>query len=302
MRIIEYKVGTEWNGTSVSSYLKQKKYPEKALAKLRKEDGLIKCNGDVIHMNYRFNSDREESLLEVMLIDEKSNENIIPVEMDIEIVFEDEDIIIINKRAGMPIHPSLNNQNNTLANALMHYYKSKGEKIKFRCINRLDKDTTGLTIIAKNYLAAGILSEDIALRKIEREYVAIVNGVDLDDEGTIDYPIGRLNQSMIERCVDFENGEKAVTHYFVEKRYYEKNISIVRLKLETGRTHQIRVHMKSIGHPLVGDYIYNPEDTRMNRQALHARRLCFIHPITGKKMEFETDMPNDMKKLLEKSV
>ena len=166
----------------------------------------------------------------------------------------------------------------------------------FRCVNRLDRDTSGLTIIAKHVVSAAILSSMNARREIHREYRAIVRGHLTPESGVITAPLGRKDSSIIERTVDFDHGEKAVTYYqFLE----EKNgHSLVSLRLGTGRTHQIRIHMKYIGFPLVGDYLYNPDMEYITRQALHSYRLTFLHPITGQKMDFTAPLPDDMKKIL----
>ena len=188
----------------------------------------------------------------------------------------------------MPIHPSINNYDNTLANALMWYYQQKGETFVYRCINRLDRDTTGLLIVAKNMLSGGILSDMSKKREIHREYLAIAEG-EVPQEGVIDAPIARKEESVIERCVDFERGDRAVTHYW--RLDYRNGYSLVRLKLETGRTHQIRVHMKYLGHPLTGDYLYNPDYRILDHQALHSWKLAFRHPVTGAQMQFKADPP-----------
>ena len=205
----------------------------------------------------------------------------------------------------MPIHPSMNNYDNTLANAVMYYFSEKGESFVYRCINRLDRDTSGLLILAKNMLSGAILSQMSANRQIHREYLAVTEGL-LPESGTIDAPIARLEGSAIMRCVDYEHGEKAVTH-FARLSYSElipstkcRGYSLASVHLETGRTHQIRIHMKHIGHPLPGDFLYNPSsDAPITRQALHSHRLMFEHPITGESMNFICEMPDDMKQLLE---
>ena len=199
---------------------------------------------------------------------------------------------MINKPADMPTHPSLNNYENTLANGIAYYFMEQKKEFCFRCINRLDRDTTGLTIVAKHMVSCSILQNDMFERKISREYLAIVDGIIEEDEGTIDAPIGRKEGSTIERRIDYEKGERAVTHFRVLER--RKNVSMVALKLETGRTHQIRVHMTSIGHPLLGDFLYYPQDKRMKRQALHAWKLTFWHPITKKEIKVEAPLPEDM--------
>ena len=170
----------------------------------------------------------------------------------------------------------------------MWYYQQKGETFVYRCINRLDRDTTGLLIVAKNMLSGGILSDMSKKREIQREYLAIAEG-EVPQEGVIDAPIARKEESVIERCVDFEKGDRAVTHYW--RLDYRNGYSLVRLKLETGRTHQIRVHMKYIGYPLTGDYLYNPDYRILDHQALHSWKLAFRHPVTGAQMQFKADPP-----------
>ena len=161
-------------------------------------------------------------------------------------------------------------------------------------MNRLDRDTSGLTLVAKNPLSGAILSRDMKDRKISRTYTAIVCGRLEETTGTIDKPIARKEASCIERCVDYDKGERAVTHYEVIEYNARKDLSLIRLKLETGRTHQIRVHMTSIDHPLIGDFLYNPDNNILKRQALHAGELAFIHPITRNEMSFNIPLPEDM--------
>lgn len=292
-RTIEYNISTEYKGMKVSSFLKNLGYPEKILTILRKRDGNLTINNEIIHMNYKLLTSHDKETLVIHIYEEESSENIVPVNMPIDIIYEDDDILVINKPASMPIHPSLNNYDNSLANAVAYYFQEKGEPFTFRCINRLDKDTTGLTILAKHYLAAGILSKSMQERKIKREYTAIVEGRFDNISGTINLPIGRDNSSMITRKIDYENGEKAITNYLVTNYLEKKNLSIVKLVLETGRTHQIRVHMKAVGHPLIGDYLYNPNSNILSRQALHAGHIEFIHPITNDKMSLAAPFPDD---------
>ena len=179
----------------------------------------------------------------------------------------------------------------------MYYYKSQNKDFVFRCVNRLDKDTTGLTMIAKNSLSAAILSNAVAKKHLTRQYTAICSGK-IDSPLTIDCPIARLDGSTIERCVDYENGENAVTHCFPVTYNKDLDLSLISLVLETGRTHQIRVHMKHIGHPLIGDFLYNPDYRYMQRQSLHSACLEFIHPVTQKKMTLHAPLPPDMKFIL----
>ena len=181
---------------------------------------------------------------------------------------------------------------------MLWYYTAQQIPYTFRCITRLDRDTTGVTLLAKHMLSASVLSKAMQQKQIQKEYLALCDGV-TPEEGTIDAPICRTADSVIERCVDFENGDSAVTRFVQE--WTNGQISLVRLKPETGRTHQIRVHMKHIGHPLLGDFLYHPGNYSMNRQALHCASLTFTHPITGEKLTINAKLPDDMQQLLSQS-
>ena len=279
----------------VSCFLKQKGFSSQNLVQLKKDPYAVRANGIPCFMNHIL---QPGDTLTLHIHEEHSSEKIPPVELPLDIIYEDEDLMVINKPAGMPIHPSMNNYYNSLANSLAYYFAQQNCPFVFRCINRLDRDTSGLTIVAKHYVSAGMLSTMIANKAssgITREYLAIVKGSVLPSEDTITAPLGRKEGSIIERCVDFEKGESAVTHYRVLD---EKNgHSLVSLILETGRTHQIRIHMKYLGYPLIGDYLYNPDMEQIQRQALHAWKLSFVHPITGEKMQFTAPLPEDMAKV-----
>ena len=292
-REIRYKINEEADGITIEKFLKGKGYTRQSLVDLKKMDRNLLINDEWVFLNRKLSAGEE---LIVSINETDVSEKIPPVQLEFPIVYEDEDIVVVNKPYNMPIHPSLNNYENTLGNAAAYYYASKGEDFVFRCINRLDKDTSGLTILAKHQISAGILYDRMSRREIHREYIAIVEGDDLAPEGIVDAPIGRMPGSSIERFVDYENGEKAVTHYKVLDRRAGK--TLVSLHLETGRTHQIRVHMKHIGHPLVGDWLYNPSSAEMSRQALHSYRLSFVHPITNENMEFMAELPDDMRKII----
>ena len=218
------------------------------------------------------------------------------MEIPLDIIYEDEDIIVINKPAGMPIHPSMNNYYNSLANALAWYYQKQDKPFIFRCCNRLDRDTSGLTVVSKHLVSGSILSTMTKNREVHREYLAVVKGRVTPSSGTICAPLARKEGTIIERMVDFEHGEEAITHY---KLIREANgHSLVSLKLETGRTHQIRIHMKYLGFPLIGDYLYNPDMEHMTRQALHSHHMEFAHPITSEWMSFTAPLPADMANVL----
>ena len=288
-RILEYRISERDKGKSIKDFLKEAGYSRQNLVELKKMSESILVDGRWEYVTYRL---QEGEVLHIHIQEKESTEKIVPVALPFPILYEDEDIIVLNKPANMPTHPSLNNYENTLANAAAFYFKQKNKSFCFRCINRLDRDTTGLTILAKHMVSCSILQDEMLRRRIKREYLAIVDGAIEVDEGTIDAPIGRKEGSTIERMVDYENGEHAVTHYTVLER--KENVTLVSLRLETGRTHQIRVHMTYIGHPLIGDFLYYPKDERMNRQALHAWHLSFEHPITKEKMNFEAPIPEDM--------
>lgn len=287
-RNFTYQITEEFHNCTISSFLKAKGYPHAVMVHLKKTPESILLNGRWEYVNTAV---KTGDVLEIKLIENESSEKIPPVYAPFSIVYEDEDILVIDKPANMPIHPSLNHYENTLANAVCYYFANQGIPYTFRCVNRLDKNTTGLTIVAKHMLSSAILSRDVAVKSIKREYLAIVSG-ETDDSGTINAPIGRKDVSTIERQIDYENGENAVTHY--RKIDTKNGYTLLSLVLETGRTHQIRVHMSSIGHPLIGDFLYHPSSTELPRQALHSHKLEFVHPITKEPMTFTAPIPQDM--------
>ena len=290
-RIFEYQISSGEEGRKLGDFLREKGYSRQLLRQLKEtENGLLR-NGQPTFMTIALkNGDR----IRVRLLEKaEGSEAIMPAPLPFEIVYEDEDLLVINKPADMPIHPSFQNHGNTLADALTWHYQQQGKEFVYRCINRLDRDTTGLLIVARHQLSASIISDMVRKREIHREYLAIVEGIP-PEKGTISAPIGRKEGSAILREVNFETGEPARTHF---TRLETRNgLSLVSLKLETGRTHQIRVHMAYIGCPLIGDYLYYPDHTRINRQALHSYRLSFLHPITGKALSFTAPLPEDMKR------
>ena len=257
------------------------------------EAGCLHANGKPVKSNYRV---KPRDIITLMMDRPRMNTEIEPEDIPLDIVYEDDDLMVINKPAGMPIHPSQGNYDNTLANACAWYFENKGEPFTYRCINRLDRDTTGLLIIARHSYSASLLSTMVAKREIHREYRALATGL-LPEEGTVEAPIARVDGSTIEREVNFEIGEFARTHY--KRLEYKNGYSLASLKLDTGRTHQIRVHMKHIGHPLPGDFLYNPDYSVIQRQALHSYRLRFRHPITGEMLDFTAPIPEDMNQVLQ---
>lgn len=286
-----YSISKTTEPVSIREYLRGEGYSQALIRQLTREAGCITVNGKPVRINWLLTPGE---MLSVALPKEQGSPNIVPVPMKLDICYEDEHLLVLNKAAGLPIHPSLGNYNNTLANGVLHYFMEKGESCTYRAINRLDRDTTGLLILAKNPLSACILSEMVKNRQIHRRYLAIVQGK-LPLTGTINAPIARADGSIMERRVDFDHGERAVTHY--RRLFYDPSTdhSLAGLCLETGRTHQIRVHLKFIGHPLPGDFLYHPDYRFISRQALHSFRLGFLHPITKEPLSFEAPLPDDMK-------
>ncbi len=278
---------------TVEQFLLSNGYSAALIRRLRHTEQSILKNGSPVYTTYRL--DKGDSLA-VTLPEEHGSENIVPVPMDLDIRYEDRDLLVVNKAAGVPIHPSQGNHDNTLANGIAWYLGEKGEAATYRAINRLDRDTTGLLILARHALSACMLSEMVRTHAIRRCYLAAASGL-VPPEGVIDAPIARTCDSTIERCVDFERGDSARTHYRTLCYNRDTDCSLVELRLETGRTHQIRVHMKHIGHPLPGDFLYNPDYRLIGRQALHSWQLDFIHPIKKEPLHFEAPLPADMRRL-----
>lgn len=300
IRNIQYKIDTQNDGQTIGMFLKEKEYSRAILIELKKTPKGIQKNGSWAGVNEVL---KTGDILEICLEEEGTSENIVPRPLDFEVLYEDEDILVINKPYDTPIHPSINNYENTLANGVMHYYKEQGRDYIFRCINRLDRDTTGVTIMAKNAISASILSKRMKERELSRTYIAFVEGK-VEEEGTINLPIGRVEGSIIKRQVDEINGKPAITHYrkVGETTVEGMPVSIVALQLETGRTHQIRVHMSHMGHPLLGDFLYNENNHMLARQGLHAVRIGFYHPIKQEYMDIVAPLPKDMAALLKEDI
>ena len=234
-------------------------------------------------------------LVEVNLDFLENNSNIVPTKMKLDILLEDETMLIINKPAGVPVHPSMDHFEDSLSNGIRFYFDEIGLKRKTRPVNRLDKDTTGIVIFAKNEYVQECLVKQMKKNTFVKEYIAVCSGSFDCKAGTIDAPIARKEDSIIERCVS-EAGDKAVTHYEVLKNV--NNYSVVKCILETGRTHQIRVHLAHIGHPLLGDTLYGTSSPLIHRQALHAYKVKFIHPISLKSIELTAKIPNDIENII----
>jgi 23S rRNA pseudouridine1911/1915/1917 synthase len=225
----------------------------------------------------------------------KERPEFLPDWMELNILYEDEFTLVVNKPAGIEVHPSEKGQRHTLANAVAAYYEYSGQQLRIRHIHRIDKETTGPVLYAKNEFAHYQYDKAMREKKIERIYVALVEGVVGQEKGVIDKPIGQDRHHSTRRRVS-ETGDPAVTHYQVIERFEEH--TLVRLRLETGRTHQIRVHMSAIGHPLAGDGMYGGTRKIMSRQALHGEKLIWLHPWTGEKQQVKAPLPDDFQEAL----
>lgn len=287
-RIFHYQITENEQGTTVLDFLRKKGFSRHILSSMKADKEALTRNGQRI-------GGREQLLagdhFRVRLLETVDSDGIVPVSMPLSILYEDEDILVINKPADMPVHPSIGNYTNTLANGVAAYLDAKDEHSPFRCINRLDRDTSGALILAKNAFSAAVLSTQMRNRQIRRTYLAVVEGI-TPPNGTISAPISRVDDSVIERHVDFLRGEPAVTHY--ERLEVKNEHSLLEIHLETGRTHQIRVHMGYIGHPLPADYLYHPVYDCFKRQPLHSLQLEFRHPVTDKPMCLLAPVSEDM--------
>ncbi|KGN01902.1 RluA family pseudouridine synthase [Clostridium botulinum] len=260
------------------------------------QEGHVKVNEKDKKSNYKL------KLHDFVVVDniEKEDKKINPENIELDILYEDKDIIVINKSQGMVVHPATSNYSGTLVNALLYHcdtLSTLNDDTRPGIVHRIDKDTSGVLVVAKNNKAHEILAEQLKEHSMKREYIALVEGNVKEENGLVDKPLGRNPKDRIKMAV-VEGGKNAVTHYEVLKRF--KKNTLVKCILETGRTHQIRVHMSYIGHPLVGDPMYGFKKQRfkLNGQMLHAKKLGFIHPTTEEYIEFESDLPQYYKEIL----
>lgn len=222
----------------------------------------------------------------------EDNSNIVATNIPLDIIYEDEYLLAINKPANMPVHPSMLHYEETLSNAVKYYFDTLNLKRKIRIVNRLDKDTSGIVIFAKNEYIQECLIKQMKTKELKKEYLAVVTGYLQKKSDTLCFPISRKEGSIIERTVN-PNGDIAITHYNILKE--QNNLSLVHVFLETGRTHQIRVHFSHINHPILGDTLYGTPSPLINRQALHSYKITLLHPISKQILTLEAPIPNDMK-------
>lgn len=258
------------------------------------ENNKITVNDKNVKNSYIIRVDDEIKISDIV----EDNNEILAEKMDLDIVYEDDYLLVVNKPSGMVVHPALGHYKNTLVNGLMYYTNLSKNKDRPGIVHRIDKDTSGLLLVAKNDDIHNLLSEELSKRKINRNYIALIHGVIAHDSGTIDAPIGRDIIDRKKMSVTDINSKDAVTHFKVLERY--KNATLIECTLETGRTHQIRVHMNYIGHPIVNDPVYGKRKTIDDfGQMLHAKTIGFIHPITNKYMEFTCDAPKEFYSILD---
>ena len=271
----------------------------RSLAQKKIEKGEILVNDNRAKESYKI---KNEDIIKIILLEPQETQ-IKAQDIKLNIVYEDNDILVINKEKGMVVHPGNGNLDGTLVNAILNHCKDSlsgiGGEIRPGIVHRLDKDTSGLMVVAKNDKAHINLSEQIKNREVTKIYTALIRGVLPENEATIDMPIGRSNKDRKKMAVR-KDGKTAITHIKVEKRY--KNFTLIKVKIDTGRTHQIRVHMAEIGYPIVGDEVYSNGKNEFNvhGQMLHSTILKFKHPITNKNLNFEAELPNYFKEVLYK--
>ncbi|MCI8410976.1 MAG: RluA family pseudouridine synthase [Clostridia bacterium] len=290
---LKYIVRESDNYKNINEILnKEFEFSTRLIAKLIKNNK-ISLNGKMC--NTRWPIKRDDVITIDLSIDE-DNSNIVPTKMDLDIIYEDEWLLVVNKPAGIAIHPSQLHYDNSLSNGIKYYFDLIELKKKIRPVNRLDFNTSGLVIFAKCEYIQEAFSKQMQNNIFKKEYLCIAEKPFEDKNGTINLPIARKEGSIIERCIDYDKGQKSVTHYEVIDEF--ENYSLVKCKLETGRTHQIRVHLSNIGHPLLGDTLYGNSSNLITRQALHSFRIILIHPISKKQLCFKSNLPNDMQKLI----
>jgi len=293
--LLKIIIPSHYDGLMIKEILyDQYEFSRKSLAKIKNNEGVY-LNGTPVFVTVRV---KKDDLLQIF-IQEESSADILPQPIPIEIIYEDEDIAVINKPPNIVVHPTRSHYLGTIANGLVYYWNQQGKSYRFRPVNRLDKDTSGLFIVAKNQYSHHKLALQIHNKTLKRKYHAIVHGVVENNQSVINVPILKDPDHSVKRLIDFNSlsAKQAITHYQVIQRYQE--YTLLELHLETGRTHQIRVHMSYLKHPLVGDDLYGGNNARLlSRQALHAIQLEFLHPITNKELLFYSPYPNDISNFL----
>ena len=296
------QASAEHSGIRIDRFLSEQ-LPEHSRSYIQKliKDGQVSIGGKAVKSNYKIAGTEEISLL----VPDQVLPDILPEDIPLDILYEDQDLIVVNKPKGMVVHPAAGHYSGTLVNALMYHCKDDLSGIngvmRPGIVHRIDRNTTGSLLVCKNDFAHNAIAEQLKVHSITRKYRAIVHGNLKDDQGTVDAPIGRHPIDRKKMAIEPRNGRDAITHYRVLERF--GNYTYIECQLETGRTHQIRVHMSSIHHPIVGDYVYGPAKcpfSGLQGQTLHAQVLGFIHPRTGEYMEFSAPLPEYFENLLTK--
>ena len=292
----EYKIDQEIEGTRLDKAISEKDSKlSRSMVQKMLDNGNILVNGRTAKASYKLSVG---DIVEITY-EEPKETDLKPEDISLDIIYQDDDILIVNKQKGLVVHPGNGNPDGTLVNAIMAICKDSlsgiGGEIRPGIVHRIDKDTSGLLIVAKNDLAHINVSEQIKNHEVKKTYIALVRGVIKENNATIDMPISRSKNDRVKMAVN-KDGKNAVTHFKVLQRY--NGYTLLEVNIETGRTHQIRVHSKYINAPLLGDTLYNKKSNLINRQALHAYKISFIHPIYKKEMNISCDLPKDMKNLV----
>ena len=300
LKMEKFEVNVEDAGNRIDRYLSEKlqEISRQTIQRYIEEEKVL-VNGKKTKASYKVQEKDE-----IIVKEEKPKEIKLKAQkIPIEVIYEDKDIIVVNKPKGMVVHPANGNPDGTLVNAIMAICKDSlsgiGGEIRPGIVHRIDKDTSGILIVAKNDKAHINLSEQIKNHEIEKTYIALVRGIVKENEATINMPIARSQKDRKKMAV-VRNGKEALTHFKVLKRYYDNNTTLLEVKIETGRTHQIRVHLSQIGYPIIGDLIYSNGKNKwgIQGQCLHAKSLKFKHPITGKEMFLEAELPEYFKEII----
>lgn len=285
---------TNTNYENINQILKQEFHISSRLQHKLIMEKHIFLNNNIIDTRTKVS---KNDVITVNLDFEEIYQNIVSTKIPLDILYEDEAFLVLNKPAGIAVHPSLAHYDNSLSNGVKYYYEKIGLNRKVRPVNRLDLDTSGIIIFAKNEYVQQCLIDQMNSNTFIKEYIAICKGTFKEKSGTINLPIARKENSIIERCIS-QSGQNAITVYELLNEF--DNFSLVKCTLKTGRTHQIRVHMAGIGHPIIGDTLYGSPSNLIKRQALHSYKIAFIHPVTNKQIELHSKLPNDIQKILTK--
>jgi 23S rRNA pseudouridine1911/1915/1917 synthase len=294
---VQFVVNATESGKMLKQILQNRFHFSRRMFRRLREEQRVHVNQNVIYYTARL---QEGDIVEVRLEETGEDCFIPPQEMHFSVVFEDDDILIVDKPAGIVVHPTMGYSEGTLANGIAYHAKQRGESYPFRPVTRLDKDTSGIMVIAKHAHAHAMLSKQMKKRNYQRTYIAICHGHISPIEGTIDLPIGISPSSIIERVIDFKNGKEAITQYKTITRL--KEATMVTLTLETGRTHQIRLHLATMGHPIIGDTLYGSKENLpfISRQALHAKEIEIFHPSRYEWLKMSIPLADDIQLLAEK--